>query len=761
MSTQGLAGDDPDRGRRIGKYEILTRLSMGGMAELFLAFTSGPGGFRKFVAVKQILPDIKKDEQFVQMFLDEARITAAFSHANIGQVFDLGEEDGELYLAMEFLPGQNLEQVVKMAAKRDYALPLGFSARVMRDTCLGLHYAHHFMDPSGRPVAVVHRDVSPKNVMLTYDGVVKVIDFGIAKARGKLGRTQVGTVKGTSGYMSPEQVRNRDLDGRSDQFSTGVMFHELLAGQRLFNAPGEAAVMMQIVDGEIPAPRSLNASVPEPLEAVVLKALSRDATQRYGTCREMARAIEASLGSEIFDEDQMAAVMGELFEEKRQKTRTLLELASRAEDARVSEAAGALQLEEGGEQASTAATAQVTAPHTAAAPAPPRPPASRRAGAESTTPAPRAPPRSVTEAAEARGARVDTPPMTPRVARPTGAEAAAPRTVRPPADAARPPRARPSARADAAEPRTTVQGGELMDPPSDLQTQRFRARPARGAGRPSRQAEEDVEGATPDAAAPRPERSGWGMRLFLLALVAGVGSLLTLEPVRRIFVPAVDSAKAWVKAELDPAAPVDPAASAQWPPKPSGPPPGFAQKPATPEPEAPPPEEPPQAPPEPVVEAEVVDAKKVAVAKGGRKTKPGSPANWAGGEPAKEDKPAAVVAKAPPKPTALAVPEPVTTVTPTQELEVIDTSTTKGAAKAGMGWLTLYTVPKYAAVFDGATQLGTSPLVKVPLPIGTYRLRVVDPQDPGGTSKLLSAPVRPGEVTKLQIRLADLPAYSE
>ncbi|RKH48510.1 serine/threonine protein kinase [Corallococcus sp. AB050B] len=755
MSMQGGAGDDPDRGRRIGKYEILTRLSMGGMAELFLAFTSGPGGFRKFVAVKQILPDIKKDDQFVKMFLDEARITAAFSHANIGQVFDLGEEDGELYLAMEFLPGQNLEQVVKMAERRKYALPLGFTARVMRDTCLGLHYAHHFMDPSGRPVAVVHRDVSPKNVMITYDGVVKVIDFGIAKARGKLGRTQVGTVKGTSGYMSPEQVRNKDLDGRSDQFSAGVMLHELLAGQRLFNAPGEAAVMMQIVDGDIPAPRSLNAAVPEALEAVVLKALQRDATQRFGTCREMARAIEATLGSEVFDEDQMTAVMGELFEEKRQKTRTLLELASRAEDARVSEAAGALQVEEGTDQSASAATAQVKSPHADVA-ASFKPTPVRRTATESAAPAPRATPRPATDAAEARASRLNTPAVTPRAQRPSGSDAApAPRVVRPPADAVRPSRARPTARPEPAEAQAQAQDGELLNPPSELQTQRFRTRPVRGTARPARQVEEDVaEAPPPPKAAPAREGSGWGMRLLLLLLLGGVGYLATLEPVRRVFMPAYESAKQWVKAELDPPPPEDPAANGQWPPKPSGPPPGFAQK--SPEPEKAPEPEPPT--PEPVVEATPVDTKKAPAGKGGRKPKPGTVTA------ASTDAPA--VAKAEPRPAkkpepSERAPEPVTTVTQEENPEVLDTSTTHGAAKAGLGWLTLYTVPRNAAVFDGATQLGTSPLTKFPLPVGTYRLRVVDPQDPGGTSKLLSAPIRPGEVTKLQIRLADLPAYAD
>ncbi|MCY1042830.1 protein kinase [Corallococcus sp. bb12-1] len=744
MSMQGGAGEDPDRGRRIGKYEILTRLSMGGMAELFLAFTSGPGGFRKFVAVKQILPDIKKDDQFVKMFLDEARITAAFSHANIGQVFDLGEEDGELYLAMEFLPGQNLEQVVKMAAKRDYALPLGFSARVVRDTCLGLHYAHHFMDPSGRPVAVVHRDVSPKNVMITYDGVVKVIDFGIAKARGKLGRTQVGTVKGTSGYMSPEQVRDKGLDGRSDQFSTGVMLHELMVGQRLFNAPGEAAVMMQIVDGEIPVPRSLNAAIPEALETVVLKSLSRDAAQRFGTCREMARAIEASLGSELYDEDQMTAVMGELFEEKRQKTRTLLELASRAEDARVSEAAGALQVEEGGDTA----TARVQSPHAGASAenaAPSfRPTPVRRTSAEPTTP-PRAgaTPRPATEAAAPRS---DTPPMTPRAQRP--ADAASARPIRPPADAARANRPRPVARPEASEARATPPDDALLDPPSDLQTQRFRTRPGRsGAGpaRPSRSVDEPAE--TP----PARERSGWLGKVVLLLVLGGVGYLATLEPVRRLFMPAYESARLWVKAELDPAPNVDPAKDGTWPPKPSGPPPGFVQKT---EPEKAPEVEAP--PPEPVVEAPPPEEPKTPVAKGGRKPKVTAPAEKI--VAAKTETPAP---KPAPEPSQRA-PEPVTTVTQTPEVaEVLDTSTAKGAKKAGLGWLTLYTVPKNAAVFDGSTQLGTSPLIKLATPVGTYRLRVVDPQDPGGTSKLLSVPIRPGEVTRLQIRLADLPPYTE
>ncbi|HEY0097198.1 MAG TPA: protein kinase, partial [Archangium sp.] len=321
----GNAGLDFDRGRRIGKYEIVTRLSIGGMAELFLAFTAGPGGFRKFVALKQILPDIQKNEHFVRMFLDEARITAALAHANIGQVFDLGEEDEELYLAMEFIAGQNLEQILQASLKQQRPLPLGFSARVVRDACLGLHYAHSYTDPSGKPRPVVHRDVSQKNVMVTFDGHVKVIDFGIAKAKGRLGRTQVGMVKGTTGYMSPEQVHGAELDGRSDLFCMGIILHELLCGRRLFAGTHEGEVMLKIAEGAVPSPSSLNPRVPQAVADVVMRALAREPQGRFASGREMARAIEAACGAELFHEEQLAAVMRELFEDKIQKTRALLD----------------------------------------------------------------------------------------------------------------------------------------------------------------------------------------------------------------------------------------------------------------------------------------------------------------------------------------------------------------------------------------------------------------------------------------------------
>ncbi|WP_240357125.1 protein kinase domain-containing protein [Myxococcus eversor] len=797
MARQDGASEDPDRGRRIGKYEILTRLSMGGMAELFLAFTSGPGGFRKFVAVKQILPDIKKDEQFVQMFLDEARITAAFSHANIGQVFDLGEDGGELYLAMEFLPGQNLEQVVKAAARQQYALPLGFIGRVIRDTCLGLHYAHHFTDPSGRPVSVVHRDVSPKNVMLTYDGVVKVIDFGIAKARGRLGRTQVGTVKGTSGYMSPEQVRGQGMDGRSDLFSVGVMLHEMLTGQRLFNGPHEAAVMLQIVEANVVSPRAGNPDIPEAMDAVVMRALSRDVAQRFASGREMARAIEAALGSELFDEDGITEVMGELFKEKRQKTRTLLELASSAEDARVSEAAGALQQDE---VAEPGAATRVPTPRARAAPSTavqsrtdvssaPKPVPQRRPAAPSDAevstrvgvgsapkPVPQRRPTTATDAElPTRVGAGSGPKAVPQRRSASEGASATPRKPRLALESglSRTPRPRPS------EPEEAVEDSESLDEPSELSTQQFRSRPprpgaaqagarsgARGAARNGAE-RSDTPRQTPVAKPP----SRWMGRLVLLLVLGGLGYAATLPAVRAQFAPALDSAKAWVKAEMDPQATKDPSEAAAWPPQQKpGPPPGFpgTTPPADPRPGAqaaapePAPTEPAPEAPEPVEkqppEPSGTPVVRTASATSPRKGKDAatSPTTGKGG------------AEASSKPTpkrgdskAKDVPEPVTTVTQEEDVaEVMDTSTPKGAAKAGMGWITLYTVPR-AAVFDGATQLGTSPLQKFPLPVGTYSLRLVDPTNADGVSRRLSAPVRPGEVTKLQIRLEDLPLYKE
>jgi serine/threonine protein kinase len=320
-------GEDLYRGLKIGKYEILTQLTSGGMAELFLGYTAGPGGFRKYVVVKRILPDAKDNEQFVKMFLDEARITAAFNHPNIGQVFDLGEDGEGLYLAMEFIAGQNLNKVTGACAKQRAVLPIGLSASVVHDLALALHYAHTFMDPAGKSFPVIHRDVAQKNVMLTYSGVVKLLDFGIAKARGSLGRTNVGTVKGTTGYMSPEPVRGEALAGRSDVFSLGVVLWEMITGRRLFSGDTEIDEMKQILSAPIPRPSELVPVIPETLSDITLRALSRERSDRFPTAKDFARAMQLACPELLFDQDQRATFMAEMFEEKVAATQALLESA--------------------------------------------------------------------------------------------------------------------------------------------------------------------------------------------------------------------------------------------------------------------------------------------------------------------------------------------------------------------------------------------------------------------------------------------------
>jgi serine/threonine-protein kinase len=700
------------------------------MAELVLAYTSGPGGFRKFVALKQILPDVKTEE-FVKMFLDEARITAAFSHANIGQVFDLGEEDSELYLAMEFLAGQNLEQLMKAADKRSEPLPPGFAARVIRDVCLGLHYAHHFVDPSGRSVAVVHRDMSPRNVMVTYDGGVKVIDFGIAKAKGRLGRTAVGMVKGTGGYMSPEQVRGQELDGRSDLFSAGVLLHEMLCGQRLFNAPGDAAMMMQIVHGDIASPRSVNPAVPEALDAVVMKALNRDKAKRFATGREFAKAIESAMGPELFDEGSMANLMAEYFDEKRQKTRALLEYASR-DDARISEAAGALQDDPG----ETAPTAQVKRP--------PRPRPTTPAGASArpgsgSGPRPRKP-----------GSNPSQPgvPSTPRGARPRIAARQ---------EAPEPPESEPEASEEAEDAPSTTPSLKAVRPPRRPSSSVATVRPSRSST--------PVD--TPVAAKAKDEEKGkWGSRLFLLAFFGAIGGLLALEPVRAMLRPGYDSAVAWVKTELELNPPPPPPDQQPWPPPqqqrppnplaPPEPPPAQAAAPEPTQPEPTPEEPKPEETPSPGKAGS-------AVAKAGQgtsKTSPRTKGQTSTATPKEESgKTEARPASKPQDLKEALAKEANSTVelNPDGTAEVVDTRSPAAMRKAGIGLLTLVTVPP-AAVYDGATSLGTTPLQKLPLQVGTYRLRIVDPE---GNSRLFSAPVELAKEKKYTIRLSDLPAYGE
>nr|QKW93803.1 serine/threonine protein kinase [Vitiosangium cumulatum] len=318
-----LAPDDV-RGRQMGGYEVLCRLSTGGMAEILLATRRGLAGFHKPVVLKKILPDIQGQEEFVQMFLDEARVTAAFNHPNIAQVFDLDVAGDELFLAMEFVPGATLIEVARACRAANEPMPMGLGLAAARDTALALHYAHTFTDALGQPSPVIHRDVAEKNIMVTYEGVTKLLDFGIAKNLAGASRTQVGMVKGTSGYMSPEQILGEPLDARSDLFSLGVVLHECLTGMRLFPGKAPAVVCNAVLRGPIPEPSRVNKAIPPELDAIVLKALARKRDDRYATTLEFARELERAVGPLIWLPEQSGELLRRLFAERREQTRQLL-----------------------------------------------------------------------------------------------------------------------------------------------------------------------------------------------------------------------------------------------------------------------------------------------------------------------------------------------------------------------------------------------------------------------------------------------------
>lgn len=314
--------------RRLGKFEVLCRLSTGGMSQIYLATQTGIGGFRKLVVLKTILPDIGGEEDFVRMFLEEARTTAAFNHPNIAQVYELDVESGELFMAMEFVQGCTLVEMAKACRTAKEPIPIGFTLQSVRDTALALHYAHNFTDARGRKQIVIHRDVAEKNIMVTYEGVTKLLDFGIAKALGRSSRTSIGMVKGTSGYMSPEQIRGEPLDPRSDVFSLGVVLHECLTGLRLFHGKNPEDGMMAALNTTVAPPSRTNAEVTFEVDAVVMKALQRKRDDRFGTALEFARAIEKAAPGLIWHPEQSGELVSRHFSERRQETRRLLESTS-------------------------------------------------------------------------------------------------------------------------------------------------------------------------------------------------------------------------------------------------------------------------------------------------------------------------------------------------------------------------------------------------------------------------------------------------
>ncbi|MHB1844363.1 MAG: serine/threonine-protein kinase [Deltaproteobacteria bacterium] len=310
-------------GQPFGRYTLLRPLAQGGMAELFLARQEGPGGFRKIAVVKRVLPHLSADPEFVRMFFDEASLVARLSHPNVVQIFDFGQAEGAHYLAMEYLAGESLASLVRAARERGRPMPISLALGIAASVCDGLEYLHSFVDDDGCPRPIIHRDISPQNLFATYQGTVKILDFGVAKAEGRLAVTVAGRIKGKLAYMSPEQAAGRELDGRSDIFALGAVLHELLTGERLFQRDSQEAIFRALREEPIPKPSARRREVPPEIDAIVLRALARETQERFLRACDLRAELQAYLSGTTYVSapQQLRDYLLELFGEERARLR--------------------------------------------------------------------------------------------------------------------------------------------------------------------------------------------------------------------------------------------------------------------------------------------------------------------------------------------------------------------------------------------------------------------------------------------------------
>lgn len=323
---------------KIGRYEVLGQLAAGGMAEILLARLSGPADFKRAVVIKRILRSYAQNAAFVKMFLDEARIVASLRHPNVVHVQELGEEDGtgDAFLVMEYVAGENAASLLKRCAASEALNPL-LAAHLIAEACAGLHAAHELTDDDGRPQNLVHRDVSPQNLLVGYDGHVKLVDFGVALVDRRDARTEPGEVKGKFDYMSPEQGLGKPLDRRSDIFSLGIVLYELSTGRRLFKRPSAAKTIEAICREPIlPPSRAVSPSpsapkYPPKLEAIVMKALAKDPNDRYASAAEMRLELLEAARELTSPVEALAAKMKALFPDRIAEKEELLRKVSAGE----------------------------------------------------------------------------------------------------------------------------------------------------------------------------------------------------------------------------------------------------------------------------------------------------------------------------------------------------------------------------------------------------------------------------------------------
>jgi len=301
---------------QLGKYELVKRLAVGGMAELYLATASGPKGFKRSLVIKKLLPDYASDPSFVEMFLGEARIAGELNHPNIAHVYEVGEGEGAYFIAMEYVDGPNLRSLANSARAARRPISPFLAAKIVSFACDALAYAHELRDPqTAQPLHIVHRDVSPDNVIIARNGAVKVVDFGIAKAAWQHQRTATGVVKGKLGYMAPEQMAQRRVDHRADIYSLGVVLYELLCGARPHEAADDLALAEAVLRGQPAVPlASRRRDLPDDLVTIVNKALEPDPAERYQSCRALQSDLERFIhgSDEVVGSQDLAALVADL-----------------------------------------------------------------------------------------------------------------------------------------------------------------------------------------------------------------------------------------------------------------------------------------------------------------------------------------------------------------------------------------------------------------------------------------------------------------
>ncbi len=326
-------------GRRLGRYEVLTMLASGGMATVYVARAQGVAGFERLVAVKVLHPHLAHDEEFISMFLDEARLAARIRHPNVVGTLDISDTQGDGYfLVMEYVEGDHFGALLRNAARGGERLPFGVTARILMDALAGLSAAHSLTDSSGNRLELVHRDVSPHNVLVGTDGVARITDFGVAKAQVRLSSTRDGQFKGKLSYMAPEQAASGQADQRSDLFSMGIVLWEALTGRRLFRGENNADVLNKILNPEVPAPSEIDPDL-APFDAVTLRALAAHADDRFQSAEEFLEAVEAAAGTVASPRAVAREVkrwLGEKIEQEGQSIQNAIQALGRNEPDRTS-----------------------------------------------------------------------------------------------------------------------------------------------------------------------------------------------------------------------------------------------------------------------------------------------------------------------------------------------------------------------------------------------------------------------------------------